>query len=82
MKRTILALILLVSILTGCGGASMNAGSDWAPQENGMTSGSLGYDKEYYDNGYGWAEDSMVTWSASTNFRSVSFAPQSVEYHV
>ena len=38
MKRTILALILMLSLLTGCGGASMNAGSDWAPQENGMTS--------------------------------------------
>ena len=61
MKRTILALILMLSLLTGCGGASMNAGSDWAPQENGMTSGSLGYDKDYYDGGYGWAEDSMAS---------------------
>ena len=64
MKRTILALILMVSLLTGCGGAAMdNAGSDWAPQENGMTGGSMDYDKGYYDNGYGngWVtEDSMA----------------------
>ena len=61
MKRTILALILLVSILTGCGGAAMNsATSDWAPQENGMA-GSMDYDKGYYDNGYGWAEDSVTS---------------------
>ena len=60
MKRTILALVLMVSLLTGCGGAAMNnAVSDWAPQENGMTGGSMDYDKGYYDNGYGWAEDSV-----------------------
>ena len=51
MKRTILALILMVSLLTGCGGASMdNATSDWAPQENGASGGSM---KGDYDYGYG-----------------------------
>ena len=60
MKRTILALLLTVSLLTGCGGASMdNAGSDWAPQENG-TAGS--YDKGDYDYGNGWVtEDSVAS---------------------
>ena len=57
MKRTILALLLILSLLTGCGGAAMNnAGSDRAPQES-MTGGSMGYDKGDYN--YGWAEDSM-----------------------
>ncbi len=54
MKRTILALILIVSILTGCGAATNNAGSDWAPQENAST-GSMNYDGGDYN--YGWAEN-------------------------
>lgn len=57
MKRTILTLILMVSLLTGCGGAaSNNAGSDWAPQENmteSMSGGSMKGDYDYgYDNGW------------------------------
>ena len=54
MKRTILALLLVVSILTGCGGAAMNsATSDSAPQENGMA-GGMNYDKGDYDYDYGY----------------------------
>lgn len=57
MKRTILALILMLSLLTGCGGtASNNATSDWAPQENGTADGAMNGD---YD--YGWVtEDSKA----------------------
>ena len=58
MKRTILALILMVSLLTGCGGAAMNnATSDWSPQES-TNGGSM---KGDYDYGYGWAEDSVAS---------------------
>ena len=63
MKRTILALILMVSLLTGCGGASMdNAASDWSPQENGATGGSMKGDYDYgYGSDNGWVtEDSKA----------------------
>lgn len=54
MKRTILALILMVSLLTGCGGAS-TSNSDWAPQENATGSAA----KDDYNYGYdnGWVTD-------------------------
>lgn len=61
MKRTILALVLMVSLLTGCGGSAPmdNMGSDSATQES-VSNGALnmGYDKGDYD--YGWSEDSSV----------------------
>lgn len=60
MKRTIPALLLVLLLLTGCGGsASNNASYDSAPQES-MNSGSasMGYDKGDYN--YGWAEDSKA----------------------
>lgn len=55
MKRTIPALLLVLLLLTGCGGsAGMNsAATESAPQYNGSASGSLDY-------GYGWAEDSAA----------------------
>lgn len=62
MKRTIPALLLVLLLLTGCGGSAMNnAGFDSAPQENmseSMSGGAMdmGYSKDDYD--YGWAEDS------------------------
>lgn len=64
MKRTILALVLIVSLLTGCGGSAPmnNMASDSATQES-ISGGALnmGYDKGDYD--YGWsdnaAEDSI-----------------------
>ena len=57
MKRTIPALLLVLLLLTGCGGsATNNAGYDSAPQENGSV--SMGYDKGDYN--YGWAEDSKA----------------------
>ena len=56
MKRTLPALLLVLLLLTGCGGASMNqsAATDRAPMENGA------YDTGG-DYGYGWIEDSMET---------------------
>ncbi len=53
MKRMIPALLLMLLLLTGCGGAASNSASaDRAPMENGSfdTGG---------DFNYGWAEDSM-----------------------
>ena len=58
MKRTILALVLVMCLLTGCGGSAPmnNAGGDSATQES-ISNGALnmGYDKGDYD--YGWSDD-------------------------
>lgn len=59
MKRTILALLLIISLLTGCGAATENMGADngmSAPQEN-FTGGA--YDKSEMDGGW-VTEDSAV----------------------
>ena len=53
MKRTLPALLLVLLLLTGCGGASMNSSiaTDSAPMENGAYDTGGNY-------GYGWTEES------------------------
>ncbi len=63
MKRTILALFLILTLLTGCAGGSTandSAMSNGTSAPESMTGGSInmGYDKGDYD--YGYAEDSKA----------------------
>ena len=63
MKRTILALFLILTLLTGCAGGSTandSAMSNGTNAPESMTGGSInmGYDKGDYD--YGYAEDSKA----------------------
>ena len=53
MKRTLPALLLVLLLLTGCGGTSMNSSiaTDSAPMENGAYDTGGNY-------GYGWTEES------------------------
>ena len=57
MKRTILALLMAMCVLTGCGASGGNAMADSAPMEN-VTNGF--YDKGNYDYGYGWSDDAVT----------------------
>ena len=62
MKRTIPALLLVLLLLTGCGGSATGSNSatmDGAPQYNGAVSGGAMPETDY-DYGYGWTEDSKA----------------------
>ena len=74
MKRTISALLLMLFLLTGCGGAGMESSSavDRAPMENGYGTGGS------YD--YGWTEDSVETPSMSVESSNSAVANTKMIY--
>lgn len=57
MKRTLAALLLAVSVLTGCGASAGNAMMDSAPQENVSTKG---YYESKGDYDYGWGGEAEM----------------------
>lgn len=75
MKRTIVSLLLMLLLLTGCGGSSApqnSAATESMPQYNGATGGAA---SDSFDGDYGWTsspempkeESATVTGSAISN---------------
>ena len=82
MKRTIASLILMLFLLTGCGGSSVgmnSAATESMPQYNGAAGGAA---SDSFDGDYGWTsspempkeESATVTGSAVSNNASLTNA--------